>query len=147
MRFRNLLKITLMVSLTLYLPVSDWGGEWLNKPAQAAERQKGMDFIGDFIETLDSRAGKNIFFIEDQNSNHLKSMRRNLFALKFEDQVLLDPETGNEVHFLKSSEKLLFPDIEFVKINPTKYRLRIHGRRTISRWFSTKTSTMSGRFI
>ena len=130
MRFRNLLKITLMVSLTLCLLVSDWGGEWLNKPAQAAERQKGMDFIGDFIETLDSRAGKNIFFIEDQNSNHLKSMRRNLFALNFEDHVLLDPETGNEVHFLKNSEKISFPDIEFVKINPTKYRLRIHRARS-----------------
>jgi hypothetical protein len=53
-------------------------------------------------------------------------MREILFALNFGDKVLLDPETGKKVHFLKSSQKILFPDIEFVKINPTKYRLRIH---------------------
>ncbi len=129
MGIRNQLKITLMVSLTFCLLVLGGGGQGLTPPAHADDRQKGLDFIENFIETLDSEKDKNIFFIEDQNSVYLESMRKILFALNFEDKVLLDPESGVEVHYLKSAEKLLFPDIEFLKINPTKYRLRIHRAR------------------
>jgi hypothetical protein len=123
MGIRNQIKNTLMVSMTFCLLVFDGGGG-LKTPAHAGE--KGLDFIEEYIATLDPESGSNIFFIEDQNSAHLKSMREILFALSFGDKVLLDPEVGKKVHFLKSSQKILFPDIEFVKINPTKYRLRVH---------------------
>ena len=100
----------------------------MKSPAHAQGRHNGLDFLEEFFQ-LPSGTDKNIFFIEDQNSEHLESMRRILFALNFKNNVFLDPESGKEAHFLKSSGKLLFPDIEFVKINPTKYRLRIHGAK------------------
>lgn len=126
MGIQNQLKTALMVSLTFCLLFSDWGGDWLKSPAHAAGRTDGLGFLEDFFELLDSGADKNIFFIEDQNSDHLESMQRILFALKFDSNIFLDPESGKEAHFITSSRKILFPDIEFVKINPTKYRLRFH---------------------
>jgi hypothetical protein len=122
---RSQLKTTLMVFLTFCLLVSDLGGDWLKNPAHAAVRNNSLDFLTEFFE-LPSGTDKNIFFIEDQNAEHLESMRRILYALNFGDNLFLDPESGKESHFLINSGKLLYPDIEFIKINPTKYRLRIH---------------------
>lgn len=115
-----------MVFLAFCLFFANWNGYGLKNTVYAAGKKRDLDFLEGFFKFPHSEKHQNIFFIEDQNSGHLESMKRILYRLNFDNNVFLDPESGEEANFLRNSKKLLFPLIEYARINPTKFRLRIH---------------------
>ena len=72
------------------------------------------------------KPGSGVIFVE-QNPSKLKIIRFALSKFRLSEIIIADKETNKPTHYLFSQRKIKKPQIEFRKINPTKYRLRIHG--------------------
>ena len=66
-----------------------------------------------------------LVFIE-QNPSKIKLIRSILSKFGLSEQIILDTKSNNQIHYLSLKKKIHKPQIEFRKINSTKYRLRIH---------------------
>jgi len=71
---------------------------------------------------------KTTFFQEDQNLKRFEFIKKNTISHGFEYSMAYDLKTNKINRFLISKHQHI-PTIEYFKINPTKYRLRIYGAK------------------
>ena len=74
------------------------------------------------------KLGSGVIFTE-QNPSKVKIIRSILSKFIFSEKTIIDDTSKIPVHYLFLKDNILKPQIEFRKINPAKYRLRIHGAR------------------
>jgi hypothetical protein len=79
--------------------------------------------------TEEAKLGSGVIFIE-QNPSKVKIIRSILSKFIFSEKIIVDDTSKTPVHYLFLKANILKPQIEFRKINPAKYRLRIHGARS-----------------
>jgi hypothetical protein len=74
------------------------------------------------------KLGSGVIFTE-QNPSKVKIIRSILSKFIFSEKIIIDDTSKIPVHYLFLKDNILKPQIEFRKINPAKYRIRIHGAR------------------
>jgi hypothetical protein len=72
--------------------------------------------------------GSGVIFI-GQNTSKIKLIQSMLPKLGLSEKIIIDNKSKVPVHYLFSQNKIIKPQFEFRKINPAKYRLRVHGAR------------------
>ncbi len=72
------------------------------------------------------KSGSGVIFIE-QNPLKVEIIRSALSKFGLSEKIIWDKKYDRPTHYLFSQKKIQKPQIEFRKINPSKYRLRIHG--------------------
>ena len=104
---------------------------------QANTSSRGLDLLPHAIKNSGLEKGDTIYFLED-NKKKIKIINETLakfkpskqagFAktLNVKDNVIQD----EHLYFSNFKNAIQAPIIEFKKINPTKYRLRIHGAKS-----------------
>ena len=99
-------------------------------PIQAKEKDKVTPFEKFILSTNteEFKLGSGVIFTE-QNPSKVKIIRSILSNFIFSEKIVVDETSKIPVHSLFLKDNILKPQIEFRKINPAKYRLRIHGAR------------------
>jgi hypothetical protein len=72
--------------------------------------------------------GSGVIFI-GQNPSKIKIIQSMLPKFGLSEKIIIDSKSKIPVHYLFSHNKIIKPQFEFRKINPAKYRLRVHGAR------------------
>ena len=72
--------------------------------------------------------GSGVIFI-GQNPSKIKIIQPMLPKFGLSEKIIINNKSKNPVHYLFSQNKIIKPQFEFRKINPAKYRLRVHGAR------------------
>ena len=96
-----------------------------------AKENDGVTPFEKFIlstNTEEFKLGSGVIFTE-QNPSKVKIIRSILSKFVFSEKIIVDDMSKIPVHYLFLKDNILKPLIEFRKINPAKYRLRIHGAR------------------
>jgi len=96
-----------------------------------AKENDGVTPFEKFIlstNTEEFKLGSGVIFTE-QNPSKVKIIRSILSKFVFSEKIIVDDKSQIPVHYLFLKDNILKPQIEFRKINPAKYRLRIHGAR------------------
>jgi len=96
-----------------------------------AKENDGVTPFEKFIistNTEEFKLGSGVIFTE-QNPSKVKIIRSILSKFVFSEKIIVDNKSQIPVHYLFLKNNILKPQIEFRKINPAKYRLRIHGAR------------------
>ena len=74
----------------------------------------------------DFQTGEGIIF-KEQNPQKIKIIQEMLSAHELDEGVSYVKKNQDTFQYLKNKKKFHLPIIEFRRINPTKYRIRIHG--------------------
>lgn len=93
--------------------------------AQDSQKMNSIGLLPEIIRMPTYEKGTGIYFL-DQNPEEARFMHEILSMYGGAKNVLIDPESGRSFSILTTKNKFNPPRIEFRKINPTKYRLRIH---------------------
>lgn len=72
--------------------------------------------------------GSGMLFIE-QNPSKIKIIRSILSKFGLSQKIIWNPKSNEPTYYLSLQKNISKPQIEFRKINPIKYRLRIHNAR------------------
>ena len=98
---------------------------------QAKEKDQVTPFKKFILSTNteEFKLGSGVIFTE-QNPSKVKIIRSILSKFISSEKIIVDDTSQIPVHYLFLKDNILKPQIEFRKINPAKYRLRIHGARS-----------------
>ncbi|MBF0467086.1 MAG: hypothetical protein HQK94_18620 [Nitrospirae bacterium] len=113
----NILRVILLIILTITFST-------INSFAEV----KSHAFLDDILSMPDYVPGAGIFF-SDQDPQKMKIIRQVLGRYGFTAKVMLRPTTGNTLELLSTSNPILTPNIEYIKINPIKYRMIVHAAK------------------
>ena len=97
---------------------------------QGKEKDKVTPFDKFILSTnaIEFKHGSGVIFTE-QNPSKVKIIRSILSKFILSEKIVIDDTSQTPIHYLFLKDNILKPEIEFRKINPAKYRLRIHGAR------------------
>ncbi len=87
--------------------------------------QEDIDFLPQILSMPDIDIDSGIFF-SDQNPGKARLMQRILLPHGYEEKIVINTESGERIRVLNLKKPIEKPVVEFKKINPTKYRLRVH---------------------
>ncbi|MBF0554271.1 MAG: hypothetical protein HQK96_06870 [Nitrospirae bacterium] len=73
-----------------------------------------------------SRTPGTFAFFSEQNLKKEALIKRTLSGYQLIEEKILDPSTGKTTNMISTANFISAPYIEFRKINPTKYRIRVH---------------------
>ena len=111
--------------------------------AEANTNSKGLDLLPFALKLPNVEKGTTFYFLED-NKDKIKAIQETLVKLGLGEETSFDSNSGVfkvENNIVQENESVRLetfnfknviqtPQIEFKKINPTKYRLRIHGAKS-----------------
>ena len=88
-----------------------------------AENKSPLDLLPTILTLPDYQIRSGIFF-EVQNTSKVKVIRSILALYETEQKVVFLPDADR---FIINKSRIRTPQIEFKKMNPIKYRVRVHG--------------------
>jgi len=115
-----------LILLIVILPVLI--GSEIESQAAGTNKKSNIELLADIAKFSSFQAGSGILFTE-QNLLKLKVIRAILSKDQLSEKVELKPESNEVLHYFAINKRFEAPVIEFKKINPIKYRLRIHNVR------------------
>lgn len=118
------IKILLLSVITIYFLVSP-----LHETVRSWAGQNDINFLPEILSMPDIDVDSGIFFA-DQNTGKAGLIQRILIRYGYSEKTVIDADTGKSITVFNLQRTLDKPVIEFMKINPTKYRMRIHRAKS-----------------
>ena len=113
-------KILLLSVITIYFLISP-----LHETTRSWAGQNDIDLLPEILLMPGIDMDSGIFF-NSQNPGKAGLIQRILIRYGYSEKTVIDADTGKNIRVFNLQSPLDKPIIEFMKINPTKYRMRIH---------------------
>ena len=101
---------------------------WTTSHSWGAEKKPYLQTLRQLTSLPEYQTGTSVFFLE-QFPEKNQAFRSMFSKYKFDKKFLIGAEPGDTTQIFSIHDSWSIPNIEFRKINPTKYRLRIHKAR------------------